>query len=1336
MSTEGQGVGKLARVAAEGPPATQPEPTGWPPTERILREVSLSSAATIYVDVTVRKLPLRAVVDTAGQVTVLSAEVWKQIAAGQGHTEPVSLRGAAVNSRMPAHLVRQIHLSVGNQEYNWDCYVAPISDDMILGLDFLSAQHAIIDLPQSKLLLLDNPVAIQILSAHVPDTQVSRYFLRRSVVVPPHSVLQTPLSGQPFQGATSLMVTALDVDASPGVQVVAGLTRNEEIVPILLANSSSRHIRVTPESLDIQAEGLGTIPCVREIADPSSLSVDDPVKDFPEHLTALVDRSISDLDCQEVSLLTHLLSSFGDVFASSDTDLGRFEGITHRIDTGTTNPIKQRMRRTPLGFADEEDRHLQSMLDNGIIRPSFSDWASPPVLVRKRDGSVRYCVDFRKLNDVTKKDVFPLPLIEECVDALGGSRFFSTLDMCSGYWQLEIEEADKPKTAFVTKRGLYEHNRMAFGLCNAPATFQRAMQVVLEGLTWDSVLVYLDDVIVLGQTFEEHLDNLRQVFERFRTFHLKLKPRKCLLFQARVPFLGRMVSRDGIEMDPEKVKKVEEWPLPHSAKEVASFLGLVNYHREHISHYAGLAAPLYALMKTDSEFEWTEEHTGAFETLKRAMVAGAVLAYPLPEGQFILDTDASNTAIGAELSQEQGGEIRVVAYGSFVLNPAQQNYCTTRKELLAVVRFTRVFRHYLLGRPFLLRTDHGCLTWLMRFKQINGQLARWIEELSQYDMTILHRQGSKHANADALSRIPDHLQSCHCYVAGSKVEDLPCGGCAYCRRAHDQWATFEEEVDDVVPLAIRSVKVETELHPSREQPNGIGVRSIQLDVGSGFRDLSKLRQEQRADADIGPVLGWLEQDEVPKSAVLALRSRITKELWHQRKLLCIQEGVLFHKKVMPHLEAVTNAENFRLRLVVPRALVPEVLHTCHSVPLAGHPGGDRLIEKLGVSFYWPGMSADSRLFVASCPECNRSKHSVVKPRAPLGSFHAGEVMERVHIDILGPFPVSSRGNKYVLMVIDQFTKWVECFPLGDQVTETVAEALLEGFFVRFGCPMEVHSDQGSNFQSGLFNALCQSLQIAKTRTTPYRPCSNGQIERMNRTLLQMVRCFIGGNQSEWDRHIPQLAGAMRASVNRSTGFTANMLMLGREVRLPTDLQFSPPLGSSPAVAPYLSHFLDRSRRVHEAARVRLQATQLYQKKQYDRRTQISTYAAGDVVYILEHGLQKEMARKLRPIWKGPLLVMEALSPLLFRVRGPRRATIVHHDLLKPYHEEVLPLWTRRARHQLLHPDEPFCSEDRSAEEDTGDEPLADIRHLFPESVKEALAPSRSGRSRRLPVRFQ
>ena len=352
--------------------------------------------------------------------------------------------------------------------------------------------------------------------------------------------------------------------------------------------------------------------------------------ELPEHLQEMYDQTKKTFTSEQAAKVKKALLEFADVFASCDLDIGRFTALVHDQTTG------QSMRRTPLGFEKQEKATLDQMLAAGVIEHSHSEWASPPVLVRKRDGSWRYCIDFRAINSRTEKDAYPLPLIEECLDSVVGKTWFCTLDMNSGYWQILIAEEDKCKTAFITKFGLYQFARMPFGLCEAPATFQRVMHMVLGGMIWDIIIVYLDEINVLGETFDETLANLVKVLARFRKFGLKLKPRKCHLFRREADFLGRRVYAAGVHVTDAHIKDVLEWSVPKCHRDV--------------------------------------------EDLKQVMTSPPVLGFPNAKDLFVLDTDASYFAIGAELSQVQQGKERVISYASKTLNPGQRKYCTTRKE--------------------------------------------------------------------------------------------------------------------------------------------------------------------------------------------------------------------------------------------------------------------------------------------------------------------------------------------------------------------------------------------------------------------------------------------------------------------------------------------------------------------------------------------------------------------------------------------------------------------------------------------------------------------------------
>ena len=469
----------------------------------------------------------------------------------------------------------------------------------------------------------------------------------------------------------------------------------------------------------------------------------------------LAEQSGRDLGPGEKDLFYRLLLSYADAIASSTSDLGRTDRLRHSIHTGGVAPVRQPVRRVPPHRREEVRKLLNEMLERGVVEPSASPWASPIVLVRKKDGSTRFCVDYRKLNDVTRKDAYPLPRIDATLDTLHGSQWFSTLDLLSGYWQVEVDEADRQKTAFCTTEGLFQFKVMPFGLCNAPATFQRLMDLVLAGLQWSDCLVYIDDVIMLGRTFDEHLRNLRSVLQRLRESGLRLKPSKCSFFQSEVQYLGHIISRDGVATDPFKTEKVTTWPTPTSVRETQQFLGFAGYYRRFVKDFAQVARPLHRLTERPTNFVWTTECQDAFDELRRRLTSAPILAYPNFSRQFVLDTDASDTGIGAVLSQIDGeGQERVVAYGSRLLTKPERRYCVTRRELPAVVTFTKQYRSYLTGQRFLLRTDHGSLTWLRNFKEPEGQLARWLERLQELDFDIVYRRGKKHTNADALSRLP------------------------------------------------------------------------------------------------------------------------------------------------------------------------------------------------------------------------------------------------------------------------------------------------------------------------------------------------------------------------------------------------------------------------------------------------------------------------------------------------------------------------------------------------------------------------------------------------------
>jgi len=382
--------------------------------------------------------------------------------------------------------------------------------------------------------------------------------------------------------------------------------------------------------------------------------------------------------------------------------------------------------------------NVQHMLEHDVIEPAASPWCSNVVMVCKQDGTLQLCVDYRKLNRLMTKDIFLLSKIDTCLDTLNGCEFFSTCDLRWGYRQTEIDEHDRDKTAFVTRKGQWRFKVLSFSLANTLSQIIRIMELVMSGLTYDVCLVYLDDILVFSKTFDEHLECLATVFDRLDRYSLKLKPSKCSLFQRKVSFLGHVVSRNGIECDPEKVAAIASWPSPTSIAEVRTFCGLASYYCTFVCNFTSKARPLHNLTRKGAVFQWTPGCKTEFQELKQAVTSAPILVTPCDDGRYVLNTDASDTALGGVLQQKQGGKLHVIGYASHTLSTAETRYCITRRELLGVVFDLKKYRQHLLGRPIIIRTDHAALVYVMKMPEPIGQQGRWLDLLSEYDITVHH----------------------------------------------------------------------------------------------------------------------------------------------------------------------------------------------------------------------------------------------------------------------------------------------------------------------------------------------------------------------------------------------------------------------------------------------------------------------------------------------------------------------------------------------------------------------------------------------------------------------
>ena len=1109
-----------------------------------------------------------------------------------------------------------VTLQIGGWKACHRALVADITDHLLLGLDVLGGHGMTLDL---------NNLVLRVGAEEVVMTTSTNMEVRKVVVkedIHVEALSENLVPVKILGGASGPVVGIVEQSKNDlfakSMLVSKTLIQDPERAVVRIANLKSFTQKIAKGT---EVGLFSPVTIIRRCLDQPSPVAPRYDRAFSSELQEILKGASEHLDASQKRVVKELLNQYQSVFVTNQNDFGRTSLVQHRIDTGATPPIRQPPRRVPLAKQQEAANLVNEMSAAGVIEPSQSPWASPVVLVKKKDGTTRFCVDYRRLNDVTKKDSYPLPRIDDTLDTLAGAKWFSTLDLKSGYWQVELDPRDKEKTAFTTGSGLWQFKVMPFGLCNAPATFERLMETVLRGLHWKTCLVYLDDVIVLGRTFEDHRKNLAEVFQKLQAADLKLNPKKCSLFKKTVKYLGHVISPEGVGTDPEKTECIRNWCVPADVHQLRSFLGLCTYYRRFVQGFADIARPLHRLTEEKTPFVWSEACQTAFDTLKLALCSAPILTFPKAGLPFIVDTDASNYGLGGVLSQVQDGQEKVVAYFSKTLSKAERNYCVTRKELLAMVKTLEHFHKYLYGQEFLLRTDHASLKWLLQFKNPEGQIARWLERLQQYHFTIEHRPGRQHNNADALSRRP---------CLASK--------CEHCRRAE------QKEGLDSTPCR------QTRLTPSEPW------------------DPEILKTEQRADPHIRPIYQWKEAGmERPGWPEVSAMSATTKSYWAQWNSLSIEDGLL-----------VRNWENedgsqVRKQIVLPQTKVKEVLQEFHGGVAGGHLGAKKTLDKVRERFYWLRCRADVDHWCKTCEACAASKGPRTRTRGKMRQYNVGAPLERVAVDVAGPFPTTNSGNKYLLVTMDYFSKWPEVYPIPNQEATTVAEVLVNEFFCRFGVPLELHSDQGRNFESAVFREVCKLMGIRKTRTTPLHPQSDGMVERFNATLQQHLRIMVDEHQTDWDRHVPLFLMAYRSAVHETTGFTPAQVMFGRELRLPPDVMFGRPPDQPCAPEGFVHDLEKRLSAVHDLVRTHIRVEGDRMKTRYDLRANSAGFQEGDLVWLYNPARTKGRSPKLQRHWEGPYTVVKRINDVVYRIqRGPRqKMKVVHLHRLAPYHQRVI-----------------------------------------------------------------
>jgi len=766
---------------------------------------------------------------------------------------------------------------------------------------------------------------------------------------------------------------------------------NIQLIPVCIANVSNNDITVRSRQV------LATAEPVYAIANKSIIES----KSLDKHFLETINKLTNDAQIPETDKgkLKTVLLAHRNAFALDNEPLGVTTLVKHEINTGNAKPIAKPPFRTPIANRKLMQQEIEKMLNEGVISPSKSPWAAPMFLVKKKDGSWRPVIDYRGLNAVTTNDIYPIPRIDDYIDALGDAKFFSTLDLKAGYWQIKMDDNSKEKTGFICQDGHFQFNVMPFGLKNAPADFQRLIEIVLKSMNWRFALAYLDDIVIFSKTFDQHLEHLNSVFNALEEANLRLKPKKCAFLKEKIQFLGFEISPKGITPDKSKIADLLNYQIPKNKKELQRFLGLVQWFRRFVPDLAKTAAPLYELLKNKVPFDLTNERITAFEALKNKFTTEPIVRFPVysKDCKFVLQTDASNVAIGAVLLQERKDEQWVVAYCSRQLTMAEKNYGTVERECLALTFAFEKFQHYIMDQEVLVESDHRPLSWMKTAVSKNNRIQKWANILDKYKYTIRYIRGKDNEAADFLSRLPET----NVITRGQAAKE-------------------------------KSIKT-TETEPKIENKNDNNEETEENDKELMNENDENSEPETSEQCLVTPdnITEFQRKDPFIKNIFDALES--SKNYRKKFENFTIQDNSVY-RIWQQKLTGKTV-----LQLVIPKTLVKLVLHQFHGSHIAGHFGIPKVTSAILLRYWWPTIGKDVQEWVKSCPQCQLTRNEL-RPQVPLTPIPVVGPWHMVSVDCLTLKP-SNTGRTNLVVFCDYYTKWAEAFATEDITAETIAKLL-------------------------------------------------------------------------------------------------------------------------------------------------------------------------------------------------------------------------------------------------------------------------------------------------------
>ena len=877
-----------------------------------------------------------------------------------------------------------------------------------------------------------------------------------------------------------------------------------------------------------------------------------------------------------------------------ETDFGRTNAMKFQIQLEPgAKPVRDRVR--PLNPMQEADLHRQidEWLEAGVIEPSNSAWTSALVPCKKKGtDKFRWAIDYRKLNQLTVKDAYPLSSIETNLHKLSGTVYFSTLDSAGAFHTIPVQMEHRDFTAFGTPFGQYRFCRLPFGLANAPSAYSRLVQMALDQLPPGFAMGYIDDIIIHSTSLRDHVDHLRQVVQLHVKMGMKLNLRKCKIIRKEVEYLGHLVSKDSIRMVPSYVDRILDWPLPQSGKQLRSFLGFTGYYRSFIKEYGFLTAEMNKL-KTQTQVEWTDETKRKFEKLKYCFKQSPVRGYPQYQNPepFVLDTDFSSTNMAAVLNQKQNGKEVFLGCVAKKCNQAETNYPPHKGELAAVILGLKKFEHILRAKPFIIRTDSKCVEYVNTMKEYRGIYARWNCFLSSFKFTLVHRAGKLNQNADPLSR-----------REGLPEESEEIDSKEYLHDVDDIYA-----IDEPVP----AITTET---------------------------LARLTAQ---DPTLQRLLPYIKDNQKPSKEDRKSMGSIGMSYVNIFECLTVQDGIIKY-----HTPSVNNQPSVELTCL-PVQLYNLAFDMCHSHQASGHYGMKITFDKMKDRFYFPNMYAFISAKINNCIPCIAKRKTF---KSGTHNMHREELSyfgQRVYCDIVGPLSPSKHHGKMctnLLTIQDGFTRYLVAVPIPDQQTKTLVDAIIHHWIYVFGCMEVLHTDRGAAYTSNLFKEVMRALGVLKTVTPPYSP-EGDRVERAHRVLGDILRSDHRFEEGSWTGKLPATLLAYNAAVNRMTGVSPFEAVFFRKVNLPVDLifPFHQPEGTS--WSNHVENLKLKLSKMCEKITNHQSTVIARENNKIQARTEME-FKEGDTCYYFLARSLPGLSKKLHSNWVGPFVIKRIISDSL------------------------------------------------------------------------------------------